>query len=77
MIPQLPDLRRVGLQGAWWVPGERLTYLTRRRMTTATQLLRDTDKPLGQVAAAIGYAFAEAFRRHHQPLPARLTPRTL
>jgi AraC-like DNA-binding protein len=50
-----------------------LTYLTRWRMTTATQLLRDTDKPLEQVATAIGYgsafAFAKAFRREYATTP--------
>ncbi len=50
-----------------------LTYLTRWRMTTAMQLLRETDKPLGQVASAIGYgsafAFAKAFRREYDMTP--------
>nr|CEL12673.1 Transcriptional regulator, AraC family [Kibdelosporangium sp. MJ126-NF4] len=50
-----------------------LAYLTRWRMTTATQLLRDTDKPLARVAAAIGYgsafAFAKAFRREYATTP--------
>jgi AraC-like DNA-binding protein len=50
-----------------------LTYLTRWRMTLALRLLRDTDKPLAQVAAAIGYgsafAFAKAFRREHAATP--------
>lgn len=50
-----------------------LTYLTRWRMTAATRLLRDTDKPLRQVAAAIGYgsafAFAKAFRREYATTP--------
>lgn len=50
-----------------------LTYLTRWRMTTATRLLRDTDKPLRQVATAIGYgsafAFAKAFRREYATTP--------
>jgi transcriptional regulator GlxA family with amidase domain len=50
-----------------------LTYLTRWRMTIATRLLRDTDKPLGQVATAIGYgsafAFAKAFRREYATTP--------
>ncbi len=50
-----------------------LTYLTRWRMTAAMRLLRDTDKPLGQVASAIGYgsafAFAKAFRREFATTP--------
>jgi AraC-like DNA-binding protein len=50
-----------------------LTYLTRWRMTTATRLLRDTDKTLEQVAATIGYgsafAFAKAFRREYATTP--------
>lgn len=50
-----------------------LTYLTRWRLTTATHLLRDTDKPLAQVAAAVGYgsafAFAKAFRREYATTP--------
>lgn len=50
-----------------------LTYLTRWRLTTATHLLRDTDKPLAQVATAVGYgsafAFAKAFRREYATTP--------
>jgi AraC-like DNA-binding protein len=50
-----------------------LTYLTRWRMTTAAQLLRQTDKTLDQLAAAIGYgsafAFAKAFRREYATTP--------
>jgi AraC-like DNA-binding protein len=50
-----------------------LTYLTRWRMTTAARLLRDTDKPLAQVASAVGYgsafAFAKAFRREYATTP--------
>jgi len=59
-----------------------LTYLTRWRMTTATRLLRDTNKPLEQVAAAIAYgsafAFAKAFRREYGTTPGdyRNTTRT-
>ncbi|WP_315863247.1 helix-turn-helix domain-containing protein [Amycolatopsis sp. FBCC-B4732] len=43
------------------------TYLTRWRMTTAARLLRETDRPLAQVASAVGYgsAFAFAFRREY------------
>jgi AraC-like DNA-binding protein len=50
-----------------------LTYLTRWRMTSAMRLLRDTNKPLAQVASEIGYgsafAFAKAFRREHAMTP--------
>jgi AraC-like DNA-binding protein len=50
-----------------------LAYVTRWRMTAATRLLRDTDKPLGQVADAVGYgsafAFAKAFRREYAMTP--------
>jgi AraC-like DNA-binding protein len=50
-----------------------LSYLTRWRMTIATRILRDTDKPLGQVAMAVGYgsafAFAKAFRREFDTTP--------
>ncbi len=42
-------------------------------MTTAARLLRDTDKTLDQLAAAIGYgsalAFAKAFRREYASTP--------
>jgi AraC-like DNA-binding protein len=44
-----------------------MTYLTRWRMTTAAQLLRESDIPLTTVAARTGYgsefAFAKAFKR--------------
>lgn len=50
-----------------------LTYLTRWRLTTAARLLRETDRPLAQVAAAVGYgsafAFAKAFRREYATTP--------
>jgi AraC-like DNA-binding protein len=50
-----------------------LTYLTRWRMTTAARLLRDSDKPLAQLAHAAGYgsafAFAKAFRREYGTTP--------
>jgi AraC-like DNA-binding protein len=50
-----------------------LSYLTHWRMTTATRLLRDTDKPLTQLAEATGYgsafAFAKAFRREYDMTP--------
>jgi AraC-like DNA-binding protein len=49
------------------------TGLTHWRMTTATRLLRDTDRPLAQLAAATGYgsayAFAKAFRREYDMTP--------
>jgi AraC-like DNA-binding protein len=42
-------------------------------MTTAAQLLRQTDKTLDQLAAAVGYgsafAFAKAFRRAYATTP--------
>lgn len=44
-----------------------MAYLTRWRMTTAAQLLRESDVPLNTVAARTGYssefAFAKAFKR--------------
>ncbi|WP_439383154.1 AraC family transcriptional regulator [Amycolatopsis lexingtonensis] len=50
-----------------------LTYLTRWRMTTAARLLRESDRPLAQVASAVGYgsafAFAKAFRREYATTP--------
>ncbi|MFJ9780453.1 AraC family transcriptional regulator [Amycolatopsis sp. NPDC101161] len=50
-----------------------LTYLTRWRMTTAAQLLRESDRPVAQVAAAVGYgsafAFSKAFRREYATTP--------
>jgi AraC-like DNA-binding protein len=59
-----------------------LTYLTRWRMATAARMLRETDKTLHQLAAAIGYgsafAFAKAFRREYASTPGdyRLASRT-
>jgi AraC-like DNA-binding protein len=50
-----------------------LTYLTWWRMTTAARLLRDSDAPLGSVAAKTGYAsefaFAKAFKRTYGVAP--------
>lgn len=50
-----------------------LTYLTWWRLTAAARLLRDTDAPLGAVAARIGYtsefAFAKAFKREYGIAP--------
>lgn len=45
-----------------------MTYLTWWRMTTAGQLLRNTDLPLPKIARRAGYssafAFSHAFKRH-------------
>jgi AraC-like DNA-binding protein len=50
-----------------------LAYLTWWRLTTAARLLRDTDAPLGTVAARTGYtsefAFAKAFKREYGTAP--------
>jgi AraC-like DNA-binding protein len=50
-----------------------LSYLTWWRMTTAAQLLRDSDATLYAIAARIGYtsefAFANAFKREHGTAP--------
>ncbi|NUT96631.1 MAG: AraC family transcriptional regulator [Saccharothrix sp.] len=50
-----------------------LAYLTWWRMTTAAKLLRDTDAPLGALAARTGYtsefAFSKAFKRAHGVAP--------
>ncbi len=55
------------------IPARTSLNLTRWRMTTAARLLRDTDKPLAQVASAVGYgspfAFAFAFRREYATTP--------
>lgn len=52
-----------------------LAYLTWWRMTTAARLLRESDAPLGVVAARVGYAsqfaFAAAFKRHFGVPPGR------
>ncbi len=52
-----------------------LTYLTWWRMTTAAVLLRQSDAPLGAIAAEVGYAsefaFAAAFKRHQGIAPGR------
>jgi AraC-like DNA-binding protein len=56
-----------------------LTYLTWWRMTTAARLLRESDAPLGAVAAEVGYssefAFANAFKRRHGVAPGRFRRR--
>jgi AraC-like DNA-binding protein len=50
-----------------------LGYLTWLRMSTAAQLLRDSDNPLGAVAKKVGYtsefAFANAFKRTYGTAP--------
>ncbi|MFE0137803.1 AraC family transcriptional regulator [Streptomyces sp. NPDC059037] len=50
-----------------------MAYLTRWRMTTAAQLLRESEVPLSAVAARIGYgseyAFAKAFKREYGQAP--------
>ncbi|WP_433269540.1 AraC family transcriptional regulator [Actinosynnema sp. CS-041913] len=50
-----------------------LAYLTWWRMTTAARLLKETDAPLGALAARTGYtsefAFAKAFKREHGVAP--------
>jgi AraC-like DNA-binding protein len=52
-----------------------MAYLTWWRMTTAAQLLRETDRPLPAVARQIGYgspfAFSHAFKRHFGRTPGR------
>ncbi|MET8091950.1 AraC family transcriptional regulator [Micromonospora sp. NPDC005220] len=52
-----------------------LTYLTWWRMTTASRLLRQSDKPLSVIAARVGYtsefAFANAFKRRYGTSPGR------
>ncbi|MCI2421857.1 AraC family transcriptional regulator [Saccharopolyspora sp. K220] len=52
-----------------------LAYLTWWRMTTAARLLRESDAPLGSVAARVGYAsefaFAKAFKREFGVAPGR------
>ncbi|MFD0686212.1 AraC family transcriptional regulator [Actinomadura fibrosa] len=52
-----------------------LAYLTWWRLTTAARLLRDSDAPLGAVAARTGYgseyAFASAFKRQFGTPPGR------
>ena len=52
-----------------------LTYLTEWRMAIARELLRDSDDGLSAIAAAVGYrsefAFAAAFKRHHDIAPGR------
>jgi AraC-like DNA-binding protein len=52
-----------------------LSYLTEWRMALAREHLRDTDDGLSTIAAAVGYrsefAFAAAFKRHHDLAPGR------
>lgn len=51
-----------------------MQYLTRWRLQTAAQLLRDTDQGLAAIAAQVGYeseaAFNRAFKRHAGEPPA-------
>jgi AraC-like DNA-binding protein len=58
-----------------------LAYLTWWRMTVAARMLRDSDTPVGTIAARAGYtsefAFAKAFKREHGIAPGgyrRMTP---
>ncbi|MGG6296364.1 response regulator transcription factor [Leptolyngbya sp. AN02str] len=48
-------------------------WITERRMTQARMLLQQTDQPIGEVAAASGYAdvsyFIRLFRQHHGMSP--------
>jgi AraC-like DNA-binding protein len=57
-----------------------LTYLTWWRMTTAAQLLRQTDAPLSAIAGKVGYtsefAFANAFKRRHGTAPGKYRRQT-
>ncbi len=52
-----------------------VAYLTRWRMCLAAKLLRETNAPLEEVAARVGYqtgaAFSRAFRRSHGTAPGR------
>ena len=50
-----------------------MSYLTWWRMTTASQLLRETDQPLATIAAQVGYqneyAFSRAFKHEFSTAP--------
>jgi AraC-like DNA-binding protein len=52
-----------------------LTYLTWWRLTVAAKLLRESDAPLNEVAAQVGYtsefAFANAFKRRYGIAPGK------
>jgi AraC-like DNA-binding protein len=52
-----------------------MAYLTWWRMTSAAQLLRDSDRPLPAIAAEVGYgspfAFSHAFKRQFGLTPGR------
>ncbi|MGV9771422.1 AraC family transcriptional regulator [Streptosporangium sp. NPDC003464] len=52
-----------------------LAYLTWWRLNTAARLLRESDAPLGEVGARVGYtsefAFANAFKREYGQAPGR------
>jgi len=53
-----------------------LECLTTVRMERAAKLMRETDWPVVEVAAAVGYkrhsAFTKAFRRHHGVTPSTM-----
>jgi AraC-like DNA-binding protein len=48
-------------------------FVTRHRLETAWRLLEDTDRPISEIAAGVGYAhvqsFSAAFRRHFGVAP--------
>jgi AraC-like DNA-binding protein len=52
-----------------------LAYLTWWRLATAARLLRESDAPLGEISARVGYgsefAFANAFKREYGMAPGR------
>lgn len=52
-----------------------LAYLTRWRLVVAARLLEETDAPIAEIAARVGYdsefAFSRAFRRAHGAPPGR------
>ncbi|WP_433437959.1 AraC family transcriptional regulator [Nonomuraea sp. CA-141351] len=52
-----------------------LTYITWWRLATAARLMRESDAPLGQIAAKVGYtsefAFANAFKREYTVAPGK------
>jgi AraC-like DNA-binding protein len=52
-----------------------LAYVAARRLDLAARLLRDTDQPLGEIAAAVGYesefALSRAFKRSRDLAPGR------
>lgn len=52
-----------------------LAYVAARRLDVAARLLRETDQPLGEIAAAVGYesefALSRAFKRSRDLAPGR------